>query len=132
MASIKVVLAEDHALLREGIARLIEGEPDLDLVGRAADLPQLLELIEKQSPDVVVTDIRMPPSGRDEGMQTAWWLREIVPEVGVVVLSQYAAPSYALALLEAGSSPQGVPAQGADPDASSSSGRSRRWRGGVR
>src|SRR3984957_1427669 len=63
MASIRVVLAEDNALLREGIARIIDGEPDFDLVGRAADLPQLLALIEDASPQVVVTDIRMPPTG---------------------------------------------------------------------
>ena len=89
MASIKVVLAEDNALLREGISRIIDGEPDLDLVGRAADLPELLDLIEDTSPDVVVTDIRMPPTGTDEGIQAASWLREHQPEVGVVVLSQY-------------------------------------------
>ena len=103
MASIRVVLAEDNALLREGIARIIDGEPDFDLVGRAADLPELLELIEDTSPDVVVTDIRMPPTGTDEGIQAASWLREHKPEVGVVVLSQYKTPSYALALLETGS-----------------------------
>lgn len=103
MASIKVVLAEDNALLREGIARIIAGEPDLELAGRAADLPELLELIEAHSPDVVVTDIRMPPTGTDEGIQAASWLREHRPGVGVVVLSQFKAPSYALALLETGS-----------------------------
>ena len=103
MASIKVALAEDNALLREGISRIIDGEADFDLVGRAADLPELLELIEDTSPDVVVTDIRMPPTGTDEGIQAASWLREHKPEVGVVVLSQYKTPSYALALLETGS-----------------------------
>jgi DNA-binding NarL/FixJ family response regulator len=103
MASIRVVLAEDNALLREGIARIIDGEPDLELVGQAADLPELLELIEEASPGVVVTDIRMPPTGTDEGIQAASWLREHKPEVGVVVLSQYKTPSYALALLETGS-----------------------------
>ena len=103
MASIRVVLAEDNALLREGISRIIDGEDDLDLVGRAADLPELLELIEETTPDVVVTDIRMPPTGTDEGIQAASWLREHQPEVGVVVLSQYTAPAYALALLETGS-----------------------------
>ena len=103
MASIRVVLAEDNALLREGISRIIDGEPDLELVGRAADLPELLELIEDTSPEVVVTDIRMPPTGTDEGIQAASWLREHKPEVGVVVLSQYKTPSYALALLETGS-----------------------------
>ena len=83
--------------------RIIDGEDDFDLVGRAADLPELLELIEETTPDVVVTDIRMPPTGTDEGIQAASWLREHKPEVGVVVLSQYKTPSYALALLETGS-----------------------------
>ena len=103
MASIKVVLAEDNALLREGISRIIDGETDFDLVGRAADLPELLELIEEASPQVVVTDIRMPPTGTDEGVRAANFLREQHPEIGVVMLSQYAEPAYALALLEHGS-----------------------------
>jgi len=103
MPTIRVVLAEDNALLREGISRIIDGEPDFELVGRAADLPQLLELIEEAAPQVVVTDIRMPPTGTDEGIRAASWLREHKPEVGVVVLSQYTSPTYALALLETGS-----------------------------
>jgi DNA-binding NarL/FixJ family response regulator len=103
MTVIRVVLAEDNALLREGISRLIEADEDLALAGVAADLPGLLELIAEQSPDVVVTDIRMPPTGTDEGIRAAGWLRENHPSVGVVVLSQYTAPSYALALLEDGS-----------------------------
>src|ERR1700733_11943468 len=103
MTVIRVVLAEDNALLREGISRLIEADEDLALAGVAADLPGLLELISEQAPDVVVTDIRMPPTGTDEGIQAAAWLRENRPSVGVVVLSQYTAPSYALALLEEGS-----------------------------
>ena len=72
-------------------------------MGTASDLPGLLALIEQQDPDVVVTDIRMPPSGKDEGLQAAAWLRANRPEVGVVVLSQYTSPGYALALLEDGS-----------------------------
>jgi DNA-binding NarL/FixJ family response regulator len=103
MATIRVVLAEDNTLLREGISRIIDGEDDFALAGSASDLPELLELIQAESPDVVVTDIRMPPSGTDEGIQAASWLREHKPEVGVVVLSQYKAPAYALALLETGS-----------------------------
>ena len=103
MAPIRLVLAEDNALLREGISRLVESHDDLELVGVAGDLPQLLKLIAEQKPDVVVTDIRMPPTGTDEGIQAAAWLRENQPEVGVVVLSQYTAPAYALALLQEGS-----------------------------
>ena len=100
---IRVVLAEDNALLREGIARVIERADDLELAGSAADLPQLVDLIEAEAPDVVVTDIRMPPTGTDEGVQVAAKLREERPDVGVVVLSQYSEPAYALALLDGGS-----------------------------
>jgi DNA-binding NarL/FixJ family response regulator len=103
MGNVRVALAEDNVLLREGISRIIEARDDLDLVGTACDLPQLLELIQKEDPDVVVTDIRMPPTGTDEGIQAASWLRENRPHVGVVVLSQFTAPAYALALLETGS-----------------------------
>jgi DNA-binding NarL/FixJ family response regulator len=101
---IRIALAEDHALLREGVARLLDGEDDLELVGTATDLPSLFDLIERERPDVVITDIRMPPTSTDEGIQAARRLREERPEVGVVVLSQYAEPSYALALLDEGSS----------------------------
>ena len=101
--TIRVVLAEDNTLLREGIARLLERADDIDLVGIAADRPELEALIGKTSPDLVVTDIRMPPTGTDEGIQIAAQLRQERPEVGVVVLSQYADPAYALALLDGGS-----------------------------
>jgi DNA-binding NarL/FixJ family response regulator len=100
---IRVALAEDNTLLREGVARVIERAGDLDLVGSVADLPQLLRLIDDTEPDVVVTDIRMPPTGTDEGIQVAATLRDQRPDVGVVVLSQYAEPAYALALLDGGS-----------------------------
>ncbi len=100
---IRVVLAEDNVLLREGVSRLLEAQDDLDLVGLAADLPGLLDLIEREKPDVVITDIRMPPTGTDEGIQAAATMRTLHPTAGVVVLSQYAEPSYALALLADGS-----------------------------
>jgi DNA-binding NarL/FixJ family response regulator len=99
----RVVLAEDNALLREGLARLIERAPDLDLAGTAATYDEVLALVESADPEVVVTDIRMPPTGTDEGIQIAAALRAARPDVGVVVLSQYADPAYALALLEGGS-----------------------------
>jgi len=101
--AVRVVLAEDNALLREGVARLVETQDDLELVGVCGDLPSLLELVASASPDVVVTDIRMPPTGTDEGIRAAATLREEHPGVGVVVLSQYASPAYALALLAEGS-----------------------------
>jgi DNA-binding NarL/FixJ family response regulator len=104
MAAIKVALAEDNVLLREGVSRLVAASEDFELVGAVSDLPQLLALVGEQAPDVVVTDIRMPPTGTDEGIQAAAWLRQNHPMTGVVVLSQYTAPGYALALLEHGSS----------------------------
>jgi DNA-binding NarL/FixJ family response regulator len=100
---IRVVLAEDNALLREGVSRLVDAQADMELVGVAADLPGLLAQVDEHGPDVVVTDIRMPPTGTDEGIEAAAWLRVNRPEIGVVVLSQYTAPSYALALLADGS-----------------------------
>jgi DNA-binding NarL/FixJ family response regulator len=107
MAMIRVALAEDNVLLREGVSRLVAASEDFELVGAASDLPQLLALVGEQVPDVVVTDIRMPPTGTDEGIQAAAWIWQHYPLVGVVVLSQYAAPGYALALLEHGSSGRG-------------------------
>jgi DNA-binding NarL/FixJ family response regulator len=98
-----VALAEDNVLLREGMSRLVAANEDFELAGVAGDLPQLLALVKEREPDVVVTDIRMPPTGTDEGIKAAAWLREHFPRTGVVVLSQYVAPGYALALLEHGS-----------------------------
>ena len=99
---IRLVIAEDTYLVREGIRRLLEPEADIEVVAACEDLPSLLDAIESEQPDVVVTDIRMPPTSQDEGIQVADRLRETDPETGVVVLSQFAAPEYALALLEKG------------------------------
>lgn len=99
---IRVILAEDNYLLREGIRQLLEMADEIELVATAGDRPELERLIEEESPEVVITDIRMPPTGTDEGLQVADWLRDERPEVGVVVLSQYAEPEYALGLLEKG------------------------------
>jgi DNA-binding NarL/FixJ family response regulator len=104
---IRVVLAEDSFLVREGIRRLLETQPQLVVVATCGDLDALLEAVEAQQPDVVLTDIRMPPTGLDEGIQAARRLRETSPEVGVVVLSQHTHPGYALALLESGSERRG-------------------------
>jgi DNA-binding NarL/FixJ family response regulator len=103
MDTVRVALAEDNVLLREGMSRLVAANEDFELAGVAGDLPQLLALAKEREPDVVVTDIRMPPTGTDEGIKAAAWLREHFPRTGVVVLSQYVAPGYALALLEHGS-----------------------------
>jgi DNA-binding NarL/FixJ family response regulator len=100
---IRVVLAEDHYIVREGIRRLLETQPDVEIAAVCDDLDSLLAAVEAEEPDVVVTDIRMPPGNTDEGIQAAERLRETHPDIGVVVLSQYATPSYALALLESGS-----------------------------
>jgi DNA-binding NarL/FixJ family response regulator len=102
--AIRVVLAEDNYLLREGIRQLLETSDEIELVASCADLTELERAIEAHSPDVVVTDIRMPPTGTDEGLRAAERLRAERPEVGVVVLSQYAEPEYALALLDKGAS----------------------------
>jgi DNA-binding NarL/FixJ family response regulator len=100
---IRVVLAEDHYLVREGVRGLLASLADIEVVAVCDDLDSLFAAVEAEHPDVVVTDIRMPPGHSDEGIQAAARLRTSEPDVGVVVLSQYATPSYALALLESGS-----------------------------
>ena len=100
--AIRVVLADDHYLVREGVRRLLEAEPEIEVVAACGDLESLLAAVEVEQPDVVLTDIRMPPTGVDEGIQAADRLRTTHPEIGVVVLSQYGEPGYAVALLEGG------------------------------
>ncbi len=100
---IRVLLAEDSFVVREGIRALIESQDGLELVGSCTDLPELMAAVEEVLPDVVLTDIRMPPSQSDEGVRAAQWLRREHPTVGVVVLSQYVEEGYALRLLEEGS-----------------------------
>ena len=100
---IRVALAEDSLIVREGIEQLLANAPDVEIVASCGDLDSLLEAVGADPPDVVLTDIRMPPSETDEGIQLAARLRESAPQIGVVVLSQYAEPAYALALLENGS-----------------------------
>ena len=97
------MLAEDHYLVREGVRRLLEAQPDLDVVAACGDLDSLLTAVEAERPNVVVTDIRMPPGDSDEGIRLAERLRATNPDVGVVVLSQYANPSYVLRILAGGS-----------------------------
>ncbi len=102
LVPIRVVIAEDNYLVREGIKQLIESLPELELAAVCEDMDSLLEAVEKTSPDVVMTDIRMPPTGTDEGLRVAERLRETHPSTGVVVLSQYVESEYALQLLEKG------------------------------
>src|ERR671932_1311689 len=103
--AIRVALAEDNLLVREGVRRLLETRKDatIEVVASCGDLDSLLEAVEAHQPDVVLTDIRMPPTHTDEGLRAAARLRRSHPQVGVVLLSQFDAPSYARALLEEGS-----------------------------
>jgi DNA-binding NarL/FixJ family response regulator len=101
--NVRVVIADDSLLVREGLEQVLASQPSIDVLGSYADLPSLLDAVDADPPDVVLTDIRMPPSLTDEGIRVAALLRESHPNVGVIVLSQYAEPVYALALLESGS-----------------------------
>lgn len=103
----RIVLAEDNLLVREGLVSLISTVPALEVVGTSASLSELFEAVERLDPDVVLTDIRMPPDHEDEGIRAAAKLRESHPDLGVVVLSQFVEPSYALALFEHGTKGRG-------------------------
>jgi len=96
-------VGEDNLLVREGLTRLVSSAPDLEVVASCADYDELVAAVEREHLDVVLTDIRMPPTWTDEGVRLANGLRESHPAVGVVVLSQYADPAYVLALFELGS-----------------------------
>jgi DNA-binding NarL/FixJ family response regulator len=100
---IKVLLAEDSALLRQGLERLLAADDGIELVGSVGDLPSLQKAVQELGPDVVVSDIRMPPTKTDEGIQMAAQLRAERPGTGVVLLSQHADATFALRLLEGGS-----------------------------
>jgi DNA-binding NarL/FixJ family response regulator len=100
---LRVVVADDSYLVREALGHLLESDPRVDLVASCQDGDELERVVAETHPDVVVTDIRMPPGGDDEGIVFANRLRTTEPGIGVVVLSQYADPRYGLALLENGS-----------------------------
>ena len=97
----RVVLADDSVILREGLARLLT-EAGFEVAGQAGDAERLLELVDRQRPDVAIVDIRMPPTFTDEGLRAAHAIRERHPRVGVLVLSQYVRPSYAIELVRDG------------------------------
>ena len=101
--SIRVVLGEDSFLAREAVGSVLETADGVELVAAAGDLDSLRAMVEELRPDVVVTDIRMPPDNTDEGIRLAAELRSTHPEIGVVVLSQHAEPTYATLLFEEGS-----------------------------
>jgi DNA-binding NarL/FixJ family response regulator len=95
---VRVVVAEDSVLLREGIVRLLE-ESGMEVVGQAGDAEGLLRKVRAHKPDVAVVDIRMPPTNTDDGLRAAQEIRAELPEVAVLVLSQYVEEGYALELL---------------------------------
>ena len=104
---IRVVIADDAYLMRQAMEQILGAVEGFEVVGSARDRDSLVEAIEEELPDAVLTDIRMPPTCTDEGIQIARELRETHPEIGVVVLSQYADPEYALTLLDGGSQGRG-------------------------
>jgi DNA-binding NarL/FixJ family response regulator len=95
---VRVVLAEDSVLLREGVARLLE-EQGFEIVAQTGTAQDLMLKVRSYSPNVVIVDIRMPPTHTDEGLKAAQEIRETYPDIGVLVLSQYVEPSYAMELL---------------------------------
>ena len=101
--AIRVVLGEDSYIVREGLRQMLASADGIEVEAECEDLDSLLRAVEHGRPDVVLTDIRMPPTHTDEGIRVAARLRAERPEVGVVVLSQYAEPGYVLALLDSGS-----------------------------
>ena len=105
--AIRVVVAEDSLIVREGLRQLLAVSPNLDVVAAHGDLDAVIDAVGDDRPDVILTDIRMPPSDTDEGIRLANHLREHHPATGVIVLSQYAEPRYVLALLEHGSDRRG-------------------------
>ena len=94
----RVVLAEDSVLLREGVARIL-ADAGFEVVGQASNADELMLKVRSYAPDVAIVDIRMPPTHTDEGLKAAQQIRERHPGIGVLVLSQYAEPAYAMELL---------------------------------
>jgi DNA-binding NarL/FixJ family response regulator len=101
--TIRIVLGEDNFIVREGLRQVLAGAPQILVEAECADVDSLLEAVEALTPDVVVTDIRMPPTQTDEGIRFAAQMRETHPQIGIVVLSQYDDPGYVLSLLASGS-----------------------------
>ena len=102
-ATIRIALGDDSLIVREGIGHLLAGDPEMEVVASVGDLPALREVCDQERPDVIVVDIRMPPTHTDDGIRLASELRDRHPEMGVVVLSQFSEPAYALELLDRGS-----------------------------
>ena len=100
---VRVVLAEDSLLMREGIISVLALSDEIDLVDSCGNYDELIAAVSEHEPDVVITDIRMPPTQTDEGIRAANEIRKTNPDVGVVVLSQYVEPDYAMTLFDQGS-----------------------------
>ena len=101
--AIRVALGDDSLIVREGVRQLLDSDSTMEVIATAGDVTTLLDVCDREQPDVVITDIRMPPTNTDDGIRLAMDLRERHPDMGVVVLSQYSDAIYALALLERGS-----------------------------
>jgi DNA-binding NarL/FixJ family response regulator len=101
--TVRLILGEDSIIVREGLRQLLSGDSRLEVTAVVGDADSLRAACDAHVPDVVVTDIRMPPTNTDEGIRLAMDLRDRHPDMGVVVLSQYSDPRYALALLQRGS-----------------------------
>lgn len=99
---LRVIVAEDHYLVREGIRRALEDAGDIEVIATVGSAVELVDSVSREAPDVIVTDIRMPPGHHTEGIDAALSLRAITPSLGVVVLSQYAEAAYAMELLRDG------------------------------
>lgn len=99
--SIRIALADDDVLLREGLARLLDGS-GFEVVGQAGDASELLELVRASTPDVVIVDIRMPPDHETEGLEAARVIREEFPDAGILVLSAHVEVEEAMGLLAGG------------------------------
>jgi DNA-binding NarL/FixJ family response regulator len=100
---IRIALGEDSLIVREGVHQLLAVDPEVEIVAAVADLLSLRRACDEKQPDVVLTDIRMPPTHTDEGIRLAAELRDTHPRIGVVILSQFSDPVYALSLLDHGS-----------------------------
>ena len=105
--TIRVVLGEDNFFVREGIERILSSDPELEVVASCSDLDEVRDAVDRLSPDVVLTDVRMPPSETDEAIRLASELRKSHPGVGLVVLSQHASSVYAGALFSDGAAGRG-------------------------
>lgn len=106
-APCRLVIADDSVLVRAGIEALLEPEPGVTVAGRAGSLAELFDAVDEHRPDLVITDVRMPPGLADEGIEAAVRLRRTHPEVGVLVLSQFADPGYLSRLVEDGTARRG-------------------------